>query len=598
MPNKTILFFNQKKNQEIMATSMFKLGSFCCIVLFLVTTIWWACRLDKIDPSVKYDPCIGKVTSKFTHDKIGVTCDSPCTVRFTNSSIGAKSYRWDFGEGGTSIETNPTYIFKKAGKWDVKLTAFSDNNSCSHVSTESVTINTPVADLPMPDFTFTFSNNNQFASATVNFKNNSQNAVSYKWTFDDNNASSTDASPSYTYNIAKGYNVTLEATNNAGLKATKTLPVTINARKFAVAMGSTSFDNGRSVQQTRDGGYITCGYTISEGQGGYDFYMIKTDATGKVLTKKPFGGQLEERGYAIQQTTLGGYVMAGYTDEGKNGSRDVYLVITDITGNTAISQLKFGGSKSDESFDIGLTQDGGYIICGYTESMGAGNKDVYLIKTDANGTLRWEKTYGKGNNDVGTSVQQTTDGGFIICGSTGIGTSTVSNDNVFLIKTKTNGDTLWTKNYGGEGNDYGSSVQQTKDGGYIICGGTYSKGYGSLDIYLIKTKADGTFLWDKTFGGANIDSGSSVQQTSDGGYIICGGTYSLGSGALDVYLVKTDSSGELQWQKTFGGTNFDDGFSVQQTSDGGYIICGYTYSSGAGQSDFYLIKTDKDGNHQ
>jgi PKD repeat protein len=571
------------------------------LILFIVLiTIWWSCSLEKIDPSVKFDPCLGKVTAKFTHDKIGVTCDSPCVVKFTNQSIGAKSYAWNFGEGGTSNEQNPTYTFKKAGKWDVKLTATGDNG-CSAVFTESVTVNTPVRNPPIADFTFTFSNNNQFATTTVNFSSISKNAVSHKWTFDDNNETSVDISTSHVYKIAKGYNVTLEVTNADGLKNTKTIPVNVLAKKFTVALGGTFFDNGRSVQQTRDGGYITCGYTT---EGLRDVMILKTDSAGRPIpsSKVLFGGQLDERGYAIQQTTLGGYVMTGYTNEGLNGSSDMYLVITDVTGSGMINtnNSKFGGIKNDGGYDVKQTQpDGGFIICGYTESIGSGNSDAYLVKTNNNGVLQWQKPYGKANFDVGYSVQQTSNG-FIMCGTTDIGTVAAPNRNIYLVKTNTNGDTIWTKNFGGMGSESGSDVQITKDGGYIISGSTTShiRGKGGSDMYLIRTNADGVVLWDEVYGGTLDDNATSVQETADGGYAICGSTYSsnLSNGANDVYFIITDDKGKVLKEKHYGGRSFEEGFCIRRTTDGGYIICGYTYSIGAGGSDFYLIKTDKDGN--
>jgi PKD repeat protein len=561
------------------------------LTIALLLLISWHCSLEKIDPSVKYDPCLGKVTAKFTHDKIGVICDSPCVVKFTNSSTGTKSYAWDFGEGGTSSEQNPTYTFKKAGKWDVKLTATGENN-CSMVFTESVTVNAPVKNPPIADFTFTFSNNNQFATTTVNFKSNSQNAVSHKWTFDDNNETSLDALTSHVYKIAKGYNVTLEVTNNVGLKASKTLPVSVLAKKFAVTLGGTLLDNGRSVQQTRDGGYITSGYT-SEGQGGRDVYMIKTDSAGRVLSKKLFGGQLEERGFAIQQTTLGGYVMTGFTNDGLSGSSDMYLIITDVTGTTAIninnSNSKFGGAKNDGGNDVKQTQDGGFIICGYTESMGLGKSDAYLVKTDNNGVLKWQRPYGKANGDLGNSVQQTSDLGYIMCGITDVGTATTPNNNVYLVKTNVSGDTLWTRTFGGLGADSGSEVQITKDGDYIICGATnkHIRGKGGYDMYLIKIDKNGNQLWDEVYGGSGDDNATSIQETADGGYAICGSTYSssLSNGGNDVYFVITDDKGKVIKEKHYGGTQFEEGFCVRKTTDGGYIICGYTYSFGAGQND-------------
>ena len=156
----------------------------------------------------------------------------------------------------------------------------------------------------------------------------------------------------------------------------------------------------------------------------------------------------------------------------------------------------------------------------------------------------------------------------------------------------------WETTFGGTGYEYAYSVQQTTDGGYIIIGGTESFGAGERDVYLIKTDENGDSLWTKTIGGAFSDEGKSVQQTTDGGYIISGDTQSSGNGGEDVYLIKTDVNGIEQWSKTFGGADQDGSFSVQQTIDGGYIIAGYTSSFGNGAFDIYLIKTDQNGIEQ
>jgi hypothetical protein len=150
----------------------------------------------------------------------------------------------------------------------------------------------------------------------------------------------------------------------------------------------------------------------------------------------------------------------------------------------------------------------------------------------------------------------------------------------------------WNKTYGGTDTDYGYSVVQTSDGGYAITGYTYSFGAGGTDVYLVKTDANGNIQWSKTYGGTDTDVGYSVVQTSDGGYAIAGYTLSFGAGGSDVYLVKTDSLGNMVWSKTFGGTGADHAYSVVQTADGGYAITGYTYSFGAGGYDVYLVKTD------
>jgi hypothetical protein len=201
----------------------------------------------------------------------------------------------------------------------------------------------------------------------------------------------------------------------------------------------------------------------------------------------------------------------------------------------------FGGGSGDLGYSVQQTSDGGTIIAGTTESYGAGERDVYLIKTDLEGNEVWSRTFGGSSWDEGNSVQQTTDGGYIIAGYTefyGAG-----GWNVYLIKTDPQGNEVWSQTFGGSGNDYGRSVQQTTDGGYIIAGETSSYGAGGYDVYLIKTDPQGNEVWWQTFGGSGNDRGRSVQQTSDGGYIIAGFTNSYGAGGYDVYLIKTEPEG-------------------------------------------------------
>jgi hypothetical protein len=246
----------------------------------------------------------------------------------------------------------------------------------------------------------------------------------------------------------------------------------------------------------------------------------------------------------------------------------------------------FGGSKDDEGFSVQQTSDGSFIIVGRTESFGAGEDDVWLIKTDADGNKLWEKTFGGSRYDYGYSVRQTSDGGFIIVGYT----ASFGARDVWLIKTDANGNKQWDRTFGGSDSDVGYSVQQTSDGGFIIVGYTVSFGAGKDDVWLIKTDANGNKQWDRTFGGSVWDWGSSVQQTRDGGFILVGGTRSFGAGDADVWLIKTDASGNKLWDRTFGGSRWDWGNSMQQTRDGGFILVGETESFGAGWADVWLIK--------
>ncbi|MGC6491172.1 MAG: hypothetical protein ACON5E_07825, partial [Flavobacteriales bacterium] len=363
---------------------------------------------------------------------------------------------------------------------------------------------------------------------------------------------------------------------------------------------------GYSVKQTQDGGFIIVGYTTSFGNGGNDIYLIKTDSQGDTIWVKTFGGSENDGGRSIQQTSDGGFIITGYTSSFGNGQYDLYLIKTDGNGNEQWSQT-FGGIENDYGYSIQQTSDGGFIITGNTSSFGNGESDVYLIKTDGNGNEQWSQTFGGIENDYGYSIQQTSDGGFII---TGVYNST-QNDNgttfsdLWLLKTDENGIEQWNQKFEGDCSGFvGNSVEQTQDGGYIISGTDFTSSvFGSSCSYntLIKTDGSGIKQWIQNVNyndqGQFISSGNSVKQTTDGGYIITGYISEHNpNNSWDISVIKTDSQGDTLWTKTFGGTSYDEGFSVQQIQDGGYIIGGYTRSFGNGESDIYLIKTDGQGN--
>ena len=216
-----------------------------------------------------------------------------------------------------------------------------------------------------------------------------------------------------------------------------------------------------------------------------------------------------------------------------------------------------------------------------------------MIKTDDSGDTLWTKTFGGDYEDECLSIQQTSDGGYIMAASTSSFSAGTDSD-VWLIKTDESGDTLWTKTFDGGDNDFGTSVQQTTDEGFIVIGETTPIGGGYLEIWMIKTDESGDTIWTKTFGGSDYVYGKSVQQTTDGGYIITGSTSTFGSVTADVWLIKSNASGDTLWTKTFGGSDNDEGQSLQQTTDGGFIITGWTSSFGAGSKDVWLIKTTPD----
>ncbi len=356
--------------------------------------------------------------------------------------------------------------------------------------------------------------------------------------------------------------------------------------EWSQTFGGSGHDQGNSVAQTSDGGYIIAGQTYSYGAGLNDVWLIKTDASGNEEWSQTFGGSEQDYGKSVAQTSDGGYIIAGYTYSFA-GYCDVWLIKTDASGNEEWDQI-FGGTGANTAYSVAQTSDGGYVIVGDTSSHGAGSYDAWLIKTDAYGIQEWSRTFGTSNDDYGRSVAQTSDGGYVIAGYTfsyGDGSA-----NAWLIKTDASGDEEWNEIFGGVSGDYGQSVVQTSDGGYIIAGNSYSFG-GTGQVYLVKTDASGNEVWSNTFGGESAsDAGHSVAQTPDGGYIVTGTTYSYGIGYGKMWLIKTNANGNEEWNAFFGGSNYEDGLSVAVTSDGGYIVTGDTGSYGAGGSDVWLVK--------
>lgn len=364
---------------------------------------------------------------------------------------------------------------------------------------------------------------------------------------------------------------------------------------FQKIFGGVNIDSSSCVQQTTDGGYIIVGTTSSFGSGLKDIYLIKTNVDADTLWTKTYGelGNWNEVGLFVQQTTDTGYIITGYTDI-SNPSHNTCLIKTDANGNLVWAK-KFGSLLGgySEGKCVKQTSDSGYIITGYIKDTSVSNgTGIFLLKTDSNGTIQWKKVlFDSSGNEDGLSLAITADGSYIITGYTysyGAGGA-----DVCLIKTDNNGTVLWAKTYGGVNDDIGNSVQQTTDGGYIITGKTESFGSSGSDVYLIKTDSSGVSLWTKTYGGTSADFGYSVKQTIDGGYIVIGSTYSFGAGNYDVYLIKTNSTGVIVWTKSFGTVSYEHGYFVQQTIDSGYIIVGIMNPI---NPDVYLIKTDANGN--
>ena len=356
------------------------------------------------------------------------------------------------------------------------------------------------------------------------------------------------------------------------------------------ALGGSYDENGKSVQQTSDGGYIIVGSTSSFGAGGPDVYLVKLDAGGTDIWSQTFGGNDYDRGASVQQTSDGGYIIVGHTASYGAGSSDVYLIKTDVDGNEEWSRT-YGTSNQEWGNSVCQTSDGGYIITGATNSYGAGSWDILLIKTDTTGNREWQCTFGGTGWDEGCCVQQTTDEGYIVTGYIGIW----PDNDVCLIKLDAEGNEEWLHTFGEEDDDRGFCVQQTSDGGYIIVGFTWSFSGGFRYVYLIKTDANGDVEWQYTYVGNGFDSGNSVQQTSDGGYIV-GGYVICGGQDTDLYLLKTDDVGNEEWECILGDSTAGEYCScVWQTSNGGYILAGSITTIGSPSSgDVWVLRFESE----
>jgi hypothetical protein len=360
--------------------------------------------------------------------------------------------------------------------------------------------------------------------------------------------------------------------------------------------GGSGDDFAYSVVQTSDGGYALAGYTDSSGQGGFDVYLVKTDSAGNQNWTQTYGGSGDDFAYSVVQTSDGGYALAGYTDSFGAGYYDFYLVKTNSAGNEQWYKT-YGGPGDDEARSLIQTSDGGYALAGFTDSFGGGGYKFYLVKTDSTGNMVWNSTYGSAGDNQAYSVIQTTDGGYALAGYTD--SSGAGGNDLYLVKTDGAGKMIWNMTYGegsGIGDDEAYSLIQTSDGGYALAGYTSSPTAGVYNFWLVKTNSTGAVTWSQTYGpSGDSEAYSLVQTSSDGGYALAGYTDASGAGGYDVWLVKTDSTGGVQWSQTYGGSGDDFAYSLIQTSDGGYALAGYTDSSGAGGNDFYLVKVDSTG---
>jgi hypothetical protein len=377
--------------------------------------------------------------------------------------------------------------------------------------------------------------------------------------------------------------------------------------------------NGQNISKARieyDSGWINItsmagqNITITHGLNLSDWNSEDIDAsiTGKVsiggelqrylgLTQSgewnhTYGGPGDDTPFALVQTVDSGYALAGETDSFGAGGGDFWLVKTDADGKMQWNKT-YGGTNPDSAYALVQTSDGGYALAGYTSSYGAG-VDFWLVKTDASGNSQWNQTYGGTGYDGAYALVQTNDGGYVLAGLTesfGAGY-----EDFWLVRTDSSGNMQWNRTYGGIYDDRAYALVQTNDGGYALAGATGPLGGdGNRDFWLVKTDASGTLMWNQTYGGTSWDEVRALVQTNDGGYALAG----FAGGVHIFWLVKTDASGTMQWNQTYEGGR--EAYALVQTSDGGYAVAGMTnYQDPFGLWTVgpWLIKTDADGHAQ
>lgn len=349
--------------------------------------------------------------------------------------------------------------------------------------------------------------------------------------------------------------------------------------------GGSGTDTAHSVIETSDGGFAAAGATDSYGPGDLDFYVLKTDSTGDVLWSRSYGGPRDDIAYSLAETPDGGLAVVGST---KNPALNLDIYLLKIDSQGAIVFEKFIGSIGDDiAYSINATSDGGLIIAGVTTTV-SNPGDAYLIKTDSSGNILWEKTFGSASDyEEARSVVETSDNGYALAGRVQP-ISFRAESSLYVVKTDSLGNLTWEQEIGKSSDCYfGYSIIETSDKNLATVGGSC---YGEL--YMAKLASDGTTLWTKSNGA--FREGRSLAETPAGDLAVAV-TLSPPGTDSDITLLKTDSNGNIQWEKTFGQTGTDLGFSIKSTSDSGFIIAGQIETFSSSGTEVYLIKTDSSG---
>jgi hypothetical protein len=398
----------------------------------------------------------------------------------------------------------------------------------------------------------------------------------------------------------------------------------IGTIEWQKSLGGSGNEGLSSIQLTNDGGYIVAGFSesndgdVSGNHGDKDYWVVKLNSSGAIEWQKSLGGTGVEIGSLVQQTNDGGFIVAGnsYSNDGdvsgNHGDKDYWVVKLSSIGNIEW-QKSLGGSVEDSTNSIQQTNDGGYIVVGYSFSNDGdisgnhGSSDYWVVKLTSLGILEWQKSLGGTDMEYSPKIQQTIDGGYIVAGESFSNDGDISGNHgssdYWVVKLTSLGILEWQKSLGGIDMEYSPKIQQTIDGGFIVAGSSFSNdgdvsgNQGQTDCWVVKLTSDGTIEWQKSIGSSYYDNSTSIEQTNDSGYIISGFVdYEQFPTNFDYWIVKLNSTGTIEWQKSLGGSGFDVAFFIQQTNDGGYIVTGYSESNDGdvsgnhGNGDYWIVK--------
>lgn len=368
--------------------------------------------------------------------------------------------------------------------------------------------------------------------------------------------------------------------------------------QWARTYGTGEDEHAYFIQQTNDGGYIVAGqtgeYKFEDGRSvppGQDIWVIKISFDGEIEWEKIFGWEATDEVRFIQQTIDGGYIFGGSI--GVRGGLSTFSIIK-LSSNGDIEWQKnyADDSPANIAYSLHQTVDGGFIVAA-TDNFSNYQANILILKLFSDGSVEWSKTYNGSNNDLPHSILQTVDGGYLLAGRTN--SFGAGEYDIWILKLASDGKIEWQKTYGGSENESAYSFQQTSDGGYIVAGQTNSFGAGQFDFWILKLTPLGAIEWQKTYGGSQNDVAYSIQQTLDGGLVVVGETQSFGAGYNDFWILKLTILGEIEWQKTYGGHQYEEASFIQQAVDGGYVVAGSTDTYGEGKRDFLILKLFSNG---